>query len=163
MTGAMEALVSSRENFLSNSWTEEPLTSWQIYASRIQNVRNEPFLLLFFHDDNIEYIIEETRKRVQQGSGMPAPKPEKKQLVITLTLVYDNLKEESRDNLEELLIRANRRVVETLVKKMLTNASFYTKFYNEKVAVPQPLPFEFPKNVNKGGTRTLSGGKPFVI
>ena len=73
------------------------------------------------------------------------------------------MREESRLNLKDLLVRANQKAAGSIIKKMMTNSSMFSHYYHDKVTRPQPIPQPLSVNVNKGGARSLSGGKPFVI
>lgn len=157
-------LKASREKILSSNWSNEKgLTPWQDYAAKTLHTSNEPLMLLMFHDENIEYIIERARKKASLTTSMPAGNPSNQQIVVTLLIIYDNMKEQSRQNLRKLLIEANKRSVKAIVKKLVTNSAMYSQFYHDKVTQPQPLPNTLSVNVNKAGMRSLSGGKPFVI
>jgi len=138
------------------------LSPWQDWAEKALHVTNESFLMLFFHEDNIKYITSKTQKKVQEATGMPSPKPGKQQLVVILLMVYDDLRLESRNDLRKLLTYANKRVISSLVETMMTNLGMYTKYYNDKMVRPQPLPINLPKNTSIMGSRALEGGKPFI-
>tara|TARA_B100001094_G_scaffold20249_1_gene17184 strand:+ start:1193 stop:1615 length:423 start_codon:yes stop_codon:yes gene_type:complete len=136
---------------------------WQVWAKKALNVKNDTFLMLLFHEDNIMYIIQQTRRRVHEATSMPSPKPDKKQLVITMMLIYENYKGESRKDLRDLLKRANGDVVGALTRKIMMNLSMYKQYYHDKLVNPVPTPMDMPSNVNQGGSRALTGGKPFVV
>lgn len=160
----VEQLKSSREKILSSNWSNEGgLTGWQDYVSKTLHVKSEPLMLLMFHDKNVEYIVERARKKASVATSMPSGNPSSQQIIVTLLIIYDNMKEESRKDLKKLLIESNRQAVNAIVKKLMTNAAMYSQFYHDKVTLPQPIPGPLSVNVNKAGMRSLSGGKPFVI
>ena len=136
---------------------------WQDWAKKALNVKNDTFLMLLFHEDNITYIIQQTRHRVHEATGIPSPKPEKQQLVITMMLIYQNHQQESRKDLRHLLKTANGEIVAALTRKLMINLSMYSHYYKSKFVEPVPTPLDMPSNVNQAGTRSLTGGKPFVV
>ncbi len=136
---------------------------WQEWAKKALYVKNDAFLMLLFHEENITYIIQQTRKRVHESTGIPSPKPEKQQVVVTMLMIYQNYREESRKDLRDLLRRANGDIVASIVRKLMVNLSMYTQYYNDKLVQPVPVPLDMPSNVNQAGSRALAGGKPFVV
>tara|TARA_X000001036_G_scaffold439484_1_gene490795 strand:- start:2959 stop:3756 length:798 start_codon:yes stop_codon:yes gene_type:complete len=160
----VQELKNSREKILSSNWTNEGgLTAWQDYAAKTLHTRNEPLMLLMFHDENIAYITERARKKTSMATSLPSGNPSNQQIVVTLLIIYDNMKERSRKDLKKLLIEANKKAVEAIVKKLVTNTAMYSHYYHDKITLPQPIPGALSVNVNKAGMRSLSGGKPFVI
>ena len=160
----LQEVIASRKNTLNTNWSDgSGLTPWQEYAAKTLHTKNEPLMLLIFHDSNVNYLVERARKKVNIATGVPAATPSQMQIVVTLLIIYDNLREESRMDLRGLLIRANRQAAGSIIKKMMTNSSMYSHYYHDKVTRPQPIPQPLAVNVNGGGSRSLSGGKPFVI
>ena len=141
---------------------DENLTKWQQWAQKALHVSGDPFLILVFHDLNIEFLIKTARKEVSDITGSPSRAPEREKLIELLLLTYQNLRQIRRKNLRSLLLKFNNSIVTGLVNKMISNGNMYKQYYHDKFLVPQPIPLKMPRNVHLGGTRALKGGNPFV-
>jgi len=161
----LQEIIASRKNTLTTNWSSsEGLTPWQEYAAKTFNGINEPLLLLLFHDANVNYLVDRSRKtaasKKELGKSV-TPKPTQRQIVESLLTIYDNLRYVERKDLRSLLIQANKNAVSSIMKKLKVDESLQTRFIETNGV--QPLPQVLSVNVNKGGMRSLSGGKPFVV
>ena len=141
---------------------DENLTKWQQWAQKALHVSGDPFLILVFHDLNIDFLIKTARKEVSDITGAPSRAPEREQLIELLLLTYQNFRQIRRKNLRSLLLKFNNSIVTGLVNKMISNGNMYKQYYHDKFLVPQPIPLKMPRNVHLGGARALKGGNPFV-
>ena len=158
----MQEIIESRKINLETNWSNNVgLTPWQEYARKTYKTPSEPLMLLMYHDANVNYLISRSRHKANLITGGTVANPSKQQVVEALMGVYDSMKNESRDKLRDLYIRANRKVAGKILRKLVENVKINSQYLEQHETVP--VPQSLSVNVNKAGSRSLSGGNPFVI
>ena len=112
-------------------------TKYQNLAMKILGSAPETFLLVFFHDDNVNYVAANVLESTSvNDSGILTQK-----VFFKMIHVYNNTLGSSRRDLKGLLTENNRHVVKETVVSIRNGVKRFSKYKQDFLkGNPEPLP-----------------------
>ena len=135
------------------------MSNYQEWA--IKNSREDtPLLRLFFSNENILYLQNETKKKIKEIVGVDIAQQDIQYLIGLMMGMYESSKILSSEGLENDLIKLNQKLVEKSIKNIISGLKAYKEYHYHASHLPVPL--AHARNVNNKGLNILEE-KGYVI
>lgn len=121
---------------------------YQNLAMKIIRANGDPELLLtvYFHDDNVKYIIDITTEILKDTNLNVDDYKDtlEKRIFAKMIKIYQDTIMEDRENLKELVTKLNRRLVKETVTSIIIGVQNFEKYKSDFIK-GNPDPLELPK------------------